>query len=74
MIDFPLILFIGFADPSCLISRQRTVQDIDFSAVDKDELLDFVIPFEFLVDRTGWFFIAAFATYRMEVTFFSNLQ
>eukprot|EP01039_Chlorochromonas_danica_P000287 gene288-309_t len=56
---------VGYIDPNTLISRQRTVQNIDFSEVDCVDLQDFVIPFSFLIEKTailhglaGWFDIS----------------
>jgi hypothetical protein len=36
-----------------LISSHRTIHDVDFSVVTKEELQQFEIPMTFLVEKTG---------------------
>lgn len=53
---------VGYIEPTALISRNRTIHTVDFSAVTVDELQNFDIPFTFQIEKTallhglgGWF-------------------
>jgi len=43
----------GYIPPASLISHNRTIHTIDFSAVTTEELQNFDINFVFKIDRTG---------------------
>ena len=55
--DFVVVVVVvvvaGSFPASSLLSSQRTVHTIDFSAVSTSELQDFQIPFSFRIDKTG---------------------
>jgi histone-arginine methyltransferase CARM1 len=60
---------VGYVDPNSLISHQRTVHTIDFSAVTVEELQNFDISFRFEIAKTsimhgfcGWFDISFLGT------------
>ncbi len=55
-----LISILGSFPASALISGQRTVHTIDFSAVSCEELQDFEVPFSFRIDQTGLYFLWLF--------------
>ena len=48
----------GYIPPASLISHNRTIHTIDFSAVTTEELQNFDINFVFKIDRTGTCFCA----------------
>lgn len=45
--------YTGYVPPSTLISSNRTIHTIDFSAVTVEELQSFDIDFVFKIDKTG---------------------
>ncbi len=53
--SFLSLYLAGFVPVDSLISSHRTIHDVDFNVVTKEELQQFEIPMTFLIEKTGEF-------------------